>query len=58
MIDRHLKITDVMEVTRLSRSTIKTWVKDGRFPAPVKIGTRLVRWPESVVAEWMKGNAQ
>lgn len=32
-----------------SRSTLWLWVKQGRFPAPVKFGPRVTAWKGSVV---------
>lgn len=58
MSERFLKMADVMAITAMSRSTIKAWVKAGKFPAPTKLGRRLIRWPESVVSEWVKGKGE
>lgn len=38
--------------TGLSRSTIYARVKDGTFPAPVRIGPRAVAWLESDIEAW------
>jgi prophage regulatory protein len=28
----------------IGRSTLYRWIKDGRFPAPKKLGPRIARW--------------
>ena len=39
--------------TGLGRSMIYRYVKEGRFPAPVRIGNRAVAWRESDVSAWI-----
>ena len=47
-----LRRRTVENKTGLSRSTIYARVKDGTFPAPVRIGPRAVAWLESDVEAW------
>lgn len=54
MTDILLRRPEVEARTGLSRSTIYDWIKRGDFPQPVKLGTRLVAWRESDVAEWLE----
>lgn len=37
--------------------TLENWVKAGRFPKPVRIGTRTVRWRPEDVDIWLKSLA-
>lgn len=48
-----LNLSEVMVKTRLKRSTIYLWVKDGKFPAPKKIGERKVGWLDSDLDDWL-----
>ena len=50
---RFLRISEVEALTGLSRTTIYDWSADGRFPRPVRLSERAVRWIESEVVEWM-----
>ena len=50
---RMMRLPDVVQATGLGRSTIYAKVAAGDFPAPVKLGTRAIAWPEAVVAEWL-----
>ena len=43
--------------TGLSRSTLYDWMKRGDFPLPLKLGTRIVAWRESDVADWLDSRA-
>ncbi len=39
-----LRLPQVLEIVPVSRATIWSWVKDGKFPAPFKLGTRTSVW--------------
>lgn len=43
-----LKLTEVCERTRLCRASLYHYVKEGRFPAPIKLGKHS-RWLDSEV---------
>ncbi|EJE1164914.1 DNA-binding protein [Cronobacter sakazakii] len=56
--NRLLRITDVINLTGLPKSTIYLKVKNNQFPSQVKIGTRSVAWVENEIQEWIKNNIQ
>ena len=43
------------KLTALPTSTLYRYMKEGRFPAPLKIGERAVAWPLSEVQAWLAG---
>lgn len=49
-----LKIQTVTAVTGMSESTIRRRVAEGKFPAPVKDGTRCTRWVAGQVSNWLR----
>jgi prophage regulatory protein len=49
-----LRMPSVMEATNLSRSTIYRMIKTNRFPAPVKLSSRIAVWPATELAEWQR----
>ena len=57
---RMLRITDVIEKTKLSRSTIyskidpKSDAFDPTFPIQVKLGARAVAWLEEDIDTWLQ----
>jgi prophage regulatory protein len=53
MTDRILRRPEVEQLTGLSRSTLYNWIATGRFPKPVALGSRLVGWRTSDIAEWL-----
>ena len=55
-MERIMRISEVIQVTGLSKTTIWRRVKDEEFPAPVRLGrlaTRSVGWRESEVKGWL-----
>lgn len=49
-----LKIQVVKAVTGRSESTIRRMVSEGKFPAPIKDGTRCTRWVAGQVSNWLR----
>jgi len=45
---------DLPRVTGLSSRTVERMEAEGRFPARVKISTRLVGWRASEVQSWLR----
>ena len=48
----------VLELTAMSQGTLYTLMSEGRFPRPLKVGKRAVRWVESEVVEWLDERKQ
>jgi prophage regulatory protein len=53
MADRVLKIKEVVQRTGTCRSAVYYGVRDGSFPAPVRLGRRSVGWLESSIDHWL-----
>ena len=58
MSDRLLRRHKVEELTGLSRASIYRWMRNGRFPRPVKISSRGVRWKESDITDWIQSRPE
>ena len=54
MLDPILRMSEVVAVTGLSRSTIYRRMAEGQFPRSVKLGKGRVGWRESEVQEWLE----
>jgi len=50
-----LRLVDICAVFSLSRSSVYTWIAQGRFPPPVRVGGRSVRWAAETLIEWRLG---
>ncbi|ALV90965.1 MULTISPECIES: helix-turn-helix transcriptional regulator [Pantoea] len=40
---------DVCHHLRISRSTLDRWIRNGDFPAPLKVGKKVVGWPPELI---------
>ena len=49
-----LRLTDVITMTGLSRSTIYLRMVQGKFPNKINLGSRAVGWISSDVNEWIE----
>ena len=52
MIKKMYRLTEVMNMTGLSRSSIYLRVSTDEFPKPIKIGRRAIGWPEESIVAW------
>jgi prophage regulatory protein len=54
-------IVEVEQAVKFKRSTIYSLIKQGKFPAGIKLGRRTRRWPTSHIQAWISqkiGGAQ
>ena len=49
-----LRLPNVKARTGLSRSTIYLRISQGKFPAPVSLGSRAVGWIEAEINDWLQ----
>jgi prophage regulatory protein len=52
--DRIIRLTEVLDRTGLTRSTLYRKVTAGTFPGNVRISVRCVGWRESDVHAWLR----
>ena len=50
---RILRVTDLMALLGLSRTTIWRMRRVGEIPQPIRIGANAIGWPDDVIAEWL-----
>ena len=53
--DRLLTRQEVQDRCRMCRSSIYRLMSEGRFPLPIRVGLRAVRWLESEIDEYLAG---
>ena len=49
-----IKLTEVINLTGLSRSSIYRGMRHGNFPATIHISARAVAWDKVEVLQWMQ----
>lgn len=50
---KFLRLPSVENIVALRKSAIYAKVKDGTFPAPIKLSRRAVAWTETSIATWV-----
>lgn len=53
-----IRIKDVMDRTGLARSTIYKYISEGKFPKPIKLGSRAVAWVETEIDGWIQASIE
>ncbi|HDL7797762.1 TPA: AlpA family transcriptional regulator [Yersinia enterocolitica] len=53
MANSFIRLPDVQRRTGYSKAWIYRLIKQGRFPKPVKIGSRSIAFVESEIDEWI-----
>lgn len=53
-VDPFLTLNDILEITKVDHSTIYRWIKDGLFPAGIKLGRGCTRWRQSAIIAWQE----
>lgn len=53
-IRRMVSCEHVCERFGVPRQTLMRWVARGEFPAPFRIGRRILRWDAAAVEEWIE----
>lgn len=48
-----LRLPKVKSRVDLSRSSIYSFIKQGKFPEPISLGDRAVGWLESEIDDWL-----
>lgn len=51
---RLLRLSDVKNITGLSRSSLYQMMNKGSFPKSINIGSRAIAWTDASVQEWIE----
>ena len=49
-----LRLPQVMKKVPLSKVTIYEYIKQGKFPAPIKLGSRASGWDSLAIDQWIE----
>jgi predicted DNA-binding transcriptional regulator AlpA len=50
---RYIRLPEVTQLVPFSQATIWRKVKNGEFPRPVKLSSRITAWPRAAVIAWI-----
>ncbi len=51
---KYIRWNDLKEYLPFSKSTVYSMIKDGRFPAPIKLSVRVSAWSLEDVNIWLE----
>ena len=51
------RLSQLLPYLPIAKSTIEKWVKEGRFPAPVKLSPTVTCWKNEDIHNWLNGLA-
>ena len=52
-IDGYSRLSQILPYLPIAKSTVETWVKVGKFPAPVKLSKTVTAWKNSDIHSWL-----
>lgn len=52
--ERFIRLNEVLAICGKSRSSVYEAIKDGKFPAPVKLQGRSSAWLRSEIQQWIQ----
>lgn len=53
-MERYIRKPDILEMIHVHGNTLDNWVKQGKFPQPIKFGGRVKFWEENTVRRWIQ----
>tara|TARA_B100000768_G_C11155247_1_gene322087 strand:- start:297 stop:509 length:213 start_codon:yes stop_codon:yes gene_type:complete len=53
MKESYLNIDDIINSLKIDKDTLKEWIKDGKFPPPMRISDRAALWSYAVIENWV-----
>lgn len=53
-----LRLPEVMRLTGRGRTAVYNGVRNGSFPAPVKLGDRAIAWPSDEIEKWIRARIE
>ena len=53
-MEKYLRINEVVEMLSVGKSTVWEWVKESKFPKPIKLSEHVTVWKLSDIEEWVQ----
>jgi prophage regulatory protein len=54
----YIRLANLLNLVPVGRSTLWQWVRDQKFPAPVKLSERITAWRVEDVRSWLAAQGQ
>ena len=53
MKETYLNIDDITNSLKISEDTLREWIKDGKFPRPLRVNDRMTLWSYALIENWV-----
>jgi len=53
MKESYLNIDDITNSLKIDKDILNQWIKDGKFPPPMRMGDRATLWSYAVIENWV-----
>ena len=53
MKENYLNIDDITNSLRINEDTLRQWVKEGKFPRPLRMNDRATLWSYALIENWI-----
>ena len=53
MKENYLNIDDITKSLRINEDTLRKWIKEGKFPSPLRINDRTTLWSYALIENWI-----
>lgn len=57
-VDPVMRLPAVLATVGMSRGWVLANVKEGNFPAPIKLGAKAIGWRSSAICEWLSSRCE
>ena len=53
MKENYLNIDDITNSLRINEDILRKWIKEGKFPRPLRINDRTALWSYALIENWI-----
>jgi len=53
MKENYLNIEDITNSLKISEDTLSKWIKEGKFPRPLRMSDRTTLWSYALIENWV-----
>ena len=53
MKESYLNIDDITNSLNINEGTLRKWIKEGKFPQPLRINERATLWSYALIENWI-----
>jgi len=53
MKENYVNIDDITNSLKINEDTLRQWIKEGKFPHPLRINDRTTLWSYALIENWV-----